>query len=62
MQVTATQESTASTPHFLRDEEAIIKFNKYVGVMEELSMGHSIYMEKLWQLMQGARTITQSLT
>ena len=52
MQVTATQEKAASTPRFPRDEEAVVKFDNYVGTMEELAMRHSAYMEKLWQLMQ----------
>ena len=52
MQVTATQESAASTPHFPRDEEARTKFDNFIVAMEELSSGYSIYMEKLWQLMQ----------
>ena len=52
MQVMATQESAASTPRFPRDEEARTKLDNYVGIMEELAMGHSVYMEKLWQLMQ----------
>ena len=52
MQVTATQEKAASTPRFPRDEEAMVKFDNYVGTMEELAMRHSAYMEKLWQLMQ----------
>ena len=52
MQVTAMQEKAASTPRFPRDEEATVKFDSYVGTMEELAMRHSVYMEKLWQLMQ----------
>ena len=52
MQVTATQEKAASTPHFPRNEEAVVKFNAYIGTMEDLAMRHSAYMEKLWQLMQ----------
>ena len=52
MQVTVTQESAGSTPCFPRNEEARVKFDSYVGVMEDLSSGHSAYMEKLWQLMQ----------
>ena len=52
MQVTATQESAASTPRFPRNEEARTKFDNFVVAMEELSSGHIIYMEKLWQLMQ----------
>ena len=28
------------------------KFDAYIGTMEELAMRHSVYMEKLWQLMQ----------
>ena len=52
MQVMATQGSAASTPRFPRDEEARTKLDNYVGVMEELAMAHSIYMEKLWHLMQ----------
>ena len=50
--MTATQESAESTPHCSRDEEARTKLDNYIGVMEELEMGHSIYMEKLWHLMQ----------
>ena len=52
MQVTATQQSALPVPRFPRDEEAKTKFDNYVGVMVELAMGHSAYMEKLWQLMQ----------
>ena len=52
MQVTATQEHTAATPRFPRNKEAIVKFDDYVRMMEELAMRHSSYMEKLWQLMQ----------
>ena len=52
MQVTAMQEKAASTSHFPREEEAIVKFDHYVGKMEKLGMRHSVYMEKLWQLMQ----------
>ena len=52
MQVTATQESATSTPYFPRDEEARTKLDNYIGAMEELSTGHSVYMEKLWHLMQ----------
>ena len=52
MQVTATQEKTASTPCFPRNEEAVVKFDAYVGTMEDLVMRHSTYMEKLWQLTQ----------
>ena len=52
IQVTATQENAVSTPCFPRDEEARTKLDNYVGVMEELAMGHSVYMEKLWHLMQ----------
>ena len=52
VQVTATQGSAASIPHFPRDEEARTKLDNYVGVMEELATAHSIYMEKLWHLMQ----------
>ena len=52
IQVTASLEKAASTPRFPRNEEAVVKFNAYVGTMEELAMRHSAYMEKLWQLMQ----------
>ena len=52
MQVMATRESEASAPHFPRNEEAIGKFDDYVSTMEELALKHSMYMEKLWQLMQ----------
>ena len=52
MQVTATRESEASAPQFPRNEEAMCKFDVYVGMMEELALKHSTYMEKLWQLMQ----------
>ena len=52
IQVTATQEKAASTPHFPRNEEAMVKFNIYVRTMEDFAMRHSTYMEKLWQLMQ----------
>ena len=56
MQVMATQEKAASTPCFPRNEEATVKFDNYVGMMEELVMRHSVYMEKLWQLMQVCTT------
>ena len=52
MQVTVTRENEASAPHFPRNEEAIGRFDVYVGTMEELALKHSTYMEKLWQLMQ----------
>ena len=52
IQVTATQEKAASTPCFPRNEEAVVKFDVYVRTMEDLTMRHSVYMEKLWQLMQ----------
>ena len=52
IQVTATQEKAASTPRFPRNEEAVVKFDAYIGTMEDLAMRHSVYMEKLWQLMQ----------
>ena len=52
IQVMATQEKVASTPRFPRNEEAVVKFNVYIGTMEDLAMRHSVYMEKLWQLMQ----------
>ena len=52
IQVTATQEKAASTPCFPRNEEAMVKFDAYIGTMEDLAMRHSAYMEKLWQLMQ----------
>ena len=56
MQVTATQERAASTQRFPRHEEAAVKFDQYVGTMEELAMRHSAYMEKLWQLTQVCTT------
>ena len=56
IQVMATQEKAASTPCFPRNEEATVKFDNYVGTMEELAMRHSAYMEKLWQLMQVCTT------
>ena len=52
MEVTATQEHAASTPRFPRNEEAAVKFDQYVGTMEDLAMRHSTYMEKLRQQMQ----------
>ena len=54
--MTATQEKVASTPCFPRNEEAAVKFNCYIGTMEDLAMRHSTYMEKLWQVMQVCTT------
>ena len=56
MQVTATQEKVAATPCFPRSEEAAVKFNCYIVAMEDLTMRHSVYMEKLWQVMQVCTT------
>ena len=56
IQVTATQEKVASTPCFPRNEEAAVKFDCYIGTMENLAMRHSTYMEKLWQVMQVCTT------
>ena len=56
IQVTATQEKLAYTPCFPRNEEAAVKFDCYIGAMEELAMRHSVYMEKLWQVMQVCTT------
>ena len=56
IQVMATQEKAASTPCFPRNEEAAVKFDCYIGTMEDLAMRHSAYMEKLWQVMQVCTT------
>ena len=56
IQVIAIQEKTAARPCFPRNEEAAVKFDHYIGTMEELAMKHSVYMEKLWQLMQVCTT------
>ena len=52
MQVTMTPESMGASPCFPRDEEARVRFDNYIRTMEDLSSGHSAYMEKLWQLQQ----------
>ena len=62
IQVTATQEKLAYTPCFPRNEEATVKFDCYIGAMEELAMRHSVYMEKLWQVMQITTTHNATLT
>ena len=62
IQVTATQEKLAYTPRFPRNEEAAVKFDCYIGAMEELAMRHSVYMEKLWQVMQITTTHNATLT
>ena len=56
IQVMATQEKAAATPCFPRNEEAAVKFDRYIRTMEELAMRHSVYMEKLWQVMQVCTT------
>ena len=62
IQVTATQQKLAYTPCFPRNEEAETKFDNYIGSMEELAMRHSVYMEKLWQVMQITTTHNATLT
>ena len=62
IQVTVTQEKLAYTPCFPRNEEAAVKFDCYIGAMEELAMRHSVYMEKLWQVMQVCTTHNATLT
>ena len=62
IQVTATQEKLAYTPCYPRGEEASVPLSNYIGAMEELAMRHSIYMEKLWQVMQIATTQNATLT
>ena len=62
IQVTATTEKLAYTPCYPRGEEASVPLSDYIGAMEELSMRHSVYMEKLWQVMQIATTQNATLT
>ena len=62
IQVTATQEKLAYIPCFPRNEEAAVAFDNYIGAMEDLAMKHSVYMEKLWQVMQITTTHNATLT
>ena len=62
IQVTATVEKYAYIPCYPRGEDAAVPLSNFIGSMEELAMRHSVYMEKLWQVMQVATTNNATLT
>ena len=62
IQVTATMEKYAYILCYPRGEEAAVPLSNFIGAMEELAMRHSVYMEKLWQVMQVATTNNATLT